>query len=135
VLTLPDAARYRACASRGFTLIEVLVTAAVVTCGLVAVASMFSFAVRANIADRQMAVATALLYDKMEEFRSTSFDQPLWKNGDGFDYVVKDITYMRVWQVSPTVPRNVTVIVYVEGALKRGRTELIRATTIVSDTF
>ena len=119
----------------GFTLIEVLVTAAVVTCGLVAVASMFSFAVRTNIADRQMAVATALLYDKMEEFRSTSFDQPLWKNGDGFDYVVKDITYIRVWQVSRTVPRNVTVIVYVEGALKRGRTELTRATTIVGDTF
>ena len=119
----------------GFTLIEVLVTAAVMTCGLVAVASMFSFAVRANIADRQMAVATALLYDKMEEFRSTPFDQPLWKNGDGFDYVVKDITYIRVWQVSRTVPRNVTVIVYVEGALKRGRTELIRATTIVGDTF
>ena len=135
MLTLLDAARYRPCASRGFTLIEVLVTAAVVTCGLVAVASMFSFAVRANIADRQMAMATALLYDKMEEFRSTSFDQPLWKNGDGFDYVVKETTYMRVWQVSPGVPRNVTVIVYVEGALTRRPTELIRATTVVSDTF
>ena len=120
---------------KGFTLIEVLVTAAVVTCGLVAVASMFSFAVRVNIADRQMAMATALLYDKMEEFRSTSFDQPLWKNGDGFDYVVKDMTYMRVWQVSSTTPRNVTVIVYVESALTRRPTELIRATTIVSDTF
>ena len=120
----------------GFTLIEVLVTAAVVTSGLVAVASMFSFAVRANIADRQMAVATALVYDKMEEFRSTAFDQPLWKNGDGFDYVVKEVTYMRVWQVSPAAPRNVTVIVYVEsGALTRRPTELVRATTIVSDTF
>jgi len=119
----------------GFTLIEVLVTAAVMTCGLVAVASMFSFAVRANIADRQMAVATALLYDKMEEFRSTPFDQPLWKNGDGFDYVVKDMMYMRVWQVSPAVPRNVTVIIYVEGALTRRPAELIRAATVVADTF
>jgi Tfp pilus assembly protein PilV len=119
----------------GFTLIEVLITAGVVTCGLVAVASMFSFAVKANIADRQMAVATTLLYDKMEEFKSTPFDQPLWKNGDAFDVISRDATYKRVWQVSIVPPRTVTVMVYVESALTHRQTELIRATTIISDTF
>jgi prepilin-type N-terminal cleavage/methylation domain-containing protein len=52
--------------NRGFTLIEALITATIVALGLVAVASIFSFAVRANISNRQMAVATALAYDKME---------------------------------------------------------------------
>jgi len=46
--------------NRGFTLIEALITAMIVAFGLVAVASIFSVAIRANISNRQMAVATAL---------------------------------------------------------------------------
>jgi len=117
----------------GFTLIEVLVASLVVTCGLVAVASMFSFAVRVNISNRQMATATALLYDKMEQFKSTPLDDPLWT--DGFDYVTQGTTYVRVWYVSATMPRSVTIAVYAENALTRRQTELIRATAVVSPTF
>ena len=96
---------------------------------------MFSFAVRANIMNRQMAVATALLYDKMEQFKAASLDDPLWKNNDGFEYVTQEAAYMRVWHVNSAIPRSVTVIVYAENALTRRQIELIRATTIVSDTF
>lgn len=98
-------------------------TAGIVACGLVAVASIFSFAIRANISNRQMSVATALLYDKMEELKSASI------LADGSDEVMLDGRYVRVWRVSATVPRSVTVIVYAQ------QTELIRATTLISPTF
>jgi len=105
-------------------------------CGLVAVASIFSFAVRGNTRNRQVSVANALLYDKMEEFRSASFSEPIWRNGDDSDRIVRDGTYIRVWQIGKTLPRTVTVIVYIESNPLTGRqTELIRATTLVSPTF
>jgi Tfp pilus assembly protein PilV len=112
--------------NRGFTLIEVVMTAGILLCGLVAVAAVFSFAVRVNATNRQMAVATSLLYDKMEELRSSS----AWTTGtDSESVVVGGETYMRVWEVSGDVPRQVTVIV------KRHQSELIRATTLVSPSF
>ena len=120
---------------QGFTLVEVLIASVVVVCGLVAVASMFSVAIRANVSNRQMAVATALLYDKMEQFKSTPLDNPLWKNPDGFDYITQETTYVRVWQVSSVIPKSVTVIVYAENAMTHRRAELIRATAVVSNTF
>ena len=91
---------------------------------------MFSFAVRANISNRQMAVATALLYDKMEELKWA----PL--SADGTDTVTQGGTYIRVWRVSATVPRAITVIVYTRSnPLTRQETELIRATTLTSPLF
>jgi len=119
----------------GFTLIEVLIASLVVTCGLVAVASIFSLAVRANISNRQMATATALLSDKMEQFKSTPLDDPLWNNSDGFDYVTQGAAYVRAWHVSAALPRTVTIKVYAESALTHRQTELIRATAVVSPIF
>jgi prepilin-type N-terminal cleavage/methylation domain-containing protein len=109
--------------NRGFTLIESLVTAAIVACGLVAVASIFSFAIRANMSNRQMAEATALLYDKMEELKWAALPT------DGSDTVTQDGTYTRVWRVGTAVPRSITVIVSLRG------TELIEATTLTSPEF
>ena len=120
---------------RGFTLIELLITSLVATCGLVVVASMFSFAIRANWSNRQMAVATTLLYDKMEEFKSTPLNAPLWTGGGGADVVIRDWTFTRTWTVTPSNPYTVTVSVYAEAALTRRQTELIHATTIVTNTF
>ncbi len=108
--------------NRGFTLIEVVITSAVVACGLAAVASMFSLAVRADIANRQAAVAAALLYDKMD-----------W--ADGADDITYDTKYMRVWQVRGGALRTVTITIYAENASNRKQSELIRATTLVSGTF
>jgi prepilin-type N-terminal cleavage/methylation domain-containing protein len=121
--------------SRGFTLIEVLITSFIAACGLVAVATMFSFAIRANVNNRQMAVATALLYDKMEQFKSTPLQKPLWINGDDSDNVVQDTTFTRVWEINPDIPHTVSITVYAESPLSHRLTELIRATGIVARTF
>jgi Tfp pilus assembly protein PilV len=122
---------------RGFTLIEVAITAGILLCGLVAVAYVFSFAVRTNGTNRQMAVATTLLYDKMEEFRSTPFTHAVWLNATGSEtLVIAGERYTRAWKIKPGTPRTVTVIIYIQNqALTRRQSELIRATTLVSPTF
>jgi hypothetical protein len=105
-------------------------TAAVIACGLVAVATVFSFSIRANISNRQMSVATALLYDKMEELKGMSVAV------DGSDEVTLDGKYLRVWSLSATMPRSITVIIYAQSStLTHKQTELIRATTLISPTF
>ena len=119
----------------GFTLIEVLITSFIATCGLVAVATMFSFAVRATIGNRQMAAATALLYDKMEEFKSAAADSPLWTNGDDSENVILETTFTRVWEINPGPLRSVSITVYSESPLTHRLTELIRGTAIVANTF
>jgi prepilin-type N-terminal cleavage/methylation domain-containing protein len=121
--------------SRGFTLIEVLITSFIATCGLVAVATMFSFAVSANMSNRQMAIATALLYDKMEQFKSAPLDSALWNNGDDSDDVIQDSTFTRVWEINPAIPHSVSIVVYAESPLTHRLTELIRATAVVTNTF
>jgi Tfp pilus assembly protein PilV len=121
----------------GFTLIESLIAAAVLVCGLVAVASIFSFAIRSNGTNRQMAIGTTLLYDKMEQFKSASFTDPVWTIPTGSEtLLVGGERYVRTWRIGGDVPRTVTVIVEAEkNALTRRRTELIRATTLLSPTF
>jgi hypothetical protein len=111
--------------------------ASILLCGLMVVSSIFSFAVRTNFNDRQVAVATALLYDKMEEFRSTSFTGSIWTAGAGSEDLSLDSgRYTRSWTIGPTIPRSVTVVVYVQdGRLNRQKTELLRATTLVSPNF
>jgi len=120
---------------QGFTLIELLITCLVATCGLVVVASMFSFSIRANASTRQMAVATALLNDKMEQFKSAPLDSALWQDGDGSEDVVQDWTFTRAWKINRTIPYTVTISVYAEGALTSRQIELIRATTAVTNSF
>ena len=121
--------------SQGFTLIEVLITSFIATCGLVAVATTFSFAIRANVNNRQMAVATALLYDKMEQFKLAPLDSPLWTNGDDSDNVIQETTFTRIWEINPATPQSVSIVVYAESPLWHRLTELIRATVNVANTF
>jgi Tfp pilus assembly protein PilV len=111
--------------------------AGILVCGLVAVASVFSYVIRTNSANRQMAVATSLLHDKMEEFRSLPFTDAVWAKTTGSEtVVVAGERYTRVWQAGSGVPRSITVIVYAQNhAVSRRTTELIRATTLMSPTF
>ena len=111
--------------------------AALLVCGLVAVASVFSFAIRTNGTNRQVAVATTLLYDKMEELKGAPFTDPVWMNPAGSETVVIDgERYIRAWQLGMTVPRKVTIIVYsLRNRLTGRQTELIRASTLVSPVF
>lgn len=115
---------------RGFTLIEALITAAIVACGLVAVASIFSVSIRANVSNRQLAVATARLYDKMEELKWTA------SLSSGTDQITFDDKYVRTWQTVSGDPQTVTVTVYaVSNPLTHRQTELISAAMLLSPTF
>jgi prepilin-type N-terminal cleavage/methylation domain-containing protein len=120
----------------GFTLIEVLIAAAILLSGLVAVASVFSFVIRANSGNRQTAVATTLLYKKMEEFRAMQFTDDTWLNVSASETVViGNERYIRSWKIIDGVPRKVTVVVSTKSALTDRPIELIRATTLLSPTF
>jgi hypothetical protein len=112
-------------------------TAGILVCGLVAVASVFSFAIRANATNRQMAVATTLLYDKIEAFRAASFADPIWTTAEGTEYlVIAGERYCRQWTIEGSSERTVTVIISADSnALTRRRSELVRATTLMSPTF
>jgi prepilin-type N-terminal cleavage/methylation domain-containing protein len=102
---------------RGFTLIETLITTAVLVSGLVAVAMLFSYTARTTLNNQERTTATLLLYDKMEELKSSKITSG---GSDDID------SFRRVWQVESTYPLKVTVIVYF------GQKELIWATTMVS---
>lgn len=112
-------------------------TAGILVCGLVAVASVFSFAIRANATNRQMAVGTTLLYDKLEAFRGASLEDPIWLSANGDEYfVIAGERYSREWVIESGFGKSVTVIVFAESTpMTHRRSELIRATTIVSPTF
>jgi prepilin-type N-terminal cleavage/methylation domain-containing protein len=122
---------------RGFTLIEVLVAAGVLACGLVGVAAIFSYSIRVNTTNREMAIATALAYDKMEELRAVPFNDPLWTNTAVSETVVADHqSFTRLCQFDSSIPRTVTIIIYSNvDSLRRRQTELIRLTTLISPVF
>ena len=101
---------------RGFTLIETLITAAILVSGLVAVALLFSYTARTTLNNQKRTTATLLLYDKMEELKSSRITIG---GSDEID------SFRRVWQVESTYPPKVTVVVYFGGR------ELIRAATMV----
>lgn len=122
---------------RGFTLLETLITTAVLVFGLAAIALMFSYTARANINTQQRTAATLLVYEKLEEFRSTSMTDTMWSPGTYVDYpTIAKTPYIRRWQITDTTPRNVTIAVFAARAGLTGRRmELIRAATAVSKTF
>jgi len=119
----------------GFTLIETLIATLVLVSGLVAVAAIFLYSVDTGLRNQRRTAATALLYEKMEQFRSAPVNDSIWIPGGSlnvaspaagyFDYVTIDATgtlshsttdtnapFMRVWQVPHAVPPSVTVAVY-----------------------
>ena len=88
-------------------------TAGILVCGLVAVASVFSFAIWANATNRQMAVGTTLLYDKLEAFKAAFLQDPIWQSSNGAEYfVVAGERYSREWVIGSGFGKTVTVIVY-----------------------
>jgi hypothetical protein len=84
-----------------------------------------------------MAVATTLLCDKMEQFRSAAFNDAIWTNSSGSEnLVVEGDRYIRTWQLGSNTPRMVTVAIYAQRNTLAGRqVQLVRATTLVSPTF
>lgn len=145
--------------SRGFTLIETLITTAVLVSGLCALVMLFWYSIGRNNMNQQQTTATLLLYEKMEQFKSTPLTNAMWTVGGGlnttaptngyFEYadIAADGTlttsagdttmdYLRLWQISGTNTRTLTVIVCVNrSGMTRDRFELARATTMVSNGF
>src|SRR5262245_9125697 len=110
--------------ARGFTLLETLITTGILVFGLSAVALMFTYTARVNIETRQRTTAAFLMNDKLEEFRFASLTDDLWRPGRYVDYpIVADTSYVREWEITDTIPRNVTLSVF---KLKSGA-ELVRA--------
>src|SRR5437016_12263205 len=62
----------------GFTLIETLIATLVLVSGLVAVAAIFLYSVDTGLRNQRRTAATALLYEKMEQFRSAPVDDSIW---------------------------------------------------------
>jgi Tfp pilus assembly protein PilV len=144
---------------RGFTLIEILISTGILLTGIVAVASVFAYTVTANLDTQQRTTAQAILYDKVETFRSTSITDSIWSPGgsltpqspiNGYlDYVAittsgiittsttnSHLPFMRIWEISGNDPRMVTVIAYAQRAgVTRRRPELVRATVVVGSRF
>ncbi len=123
--------------TRGFTILETLITTAILVFGLSALALMFSYTARVNINTQQRTTATFLLYEKLEEIRFTPLTDDIWTPGSYVDYAtIADIPYMRQWQITNTTPRNITMVVFASRAGSTGRRmELIRAATLVSNTL
>jgi Tfp pilus assembly protein PilV len=143
----------------GITLIETLVTTFVLVSGLVAIAAIFAYSAKTSLSNQRTMAATALLYEKMEQFKSAPMSDSIWLPGGNlnlafpaggyFDYVTIDGTgvlnssttdtsapFMRLWQVSATAPRSVTIAVYgLKAGMVRRDSELIRGTTVVGMTF
>jgi prepilin-type N-terminal cleavage/methylation domain-containing protein len=75
-------------AERGFTLVEVLVSLAILAVGLLALAKLASVNMRAGTRSHQASEATVLAQDKMEQLRRyATGDQPGTFAVYGFDYL------------------------------------------------
>jgi Tfp pilus assembly protein PilV len=115
--------------TRGFTLLETLITTAVLVFGLSALALMFTYTARVNMETRQRTTAAFLLNDKLEEFKFAPLTDEIWRPGSYVDYpIVADTSYVREWEITDTIPRNVTLSVL----RPKTRTELVRAAIAVS---
>ena len=116
--------------NRGSALLETLIALFILVSGLVSVASMFSVTTGVSFRNRQRSTATMLLYEKMEELRSSgpppggSLDSKHPESGfvdyvrfatDGRILVSRDdpgVAYQRVWQVQDVGSPIITIAVF-----------------------
>ena len=148
---------------RGFTLLEALMASGILVVGLVAVAMVFPYAITTNASSRQTTTASMLVAQKMEALRTIPLTDAALNVGGSlnpaspatgyYDYVTvasggtitsstviaasaRSRAFLRLWQVSGTNPKTVTVVVYtVENGYWRGLLEATRSSTIVTDTY
>jgi Tfp pilus assembly protein PilV len=149
--------------NRGFTLVESLAAAGLLVVGLVAVAMIFPYAITTNASSRQTTTASMIVAQKMEVLRTIPLTDARLNVGGSlnpaspatgyYDYVTvapggtltssaaiaasaRSRAFLRLWQVSGTNPKTVTVVVYtVRNGYRRGLLEATRSSTIVTDTY
>jgi Tfp pilus assembly protein PilV len=136
-------------------LIEALLAAAIMATALVAVASLFAYATRTSYMSEQMSTSTFLVNSKLEDIRDRLLSTV--PNGGSLDpaapvtnfveYVTIDpngsvsvsttdngAPFIRLWQVSGTSPRKITLAVYARrNGVSEQTSELARATLELSN--
>src|SRR5262245_16535821 len=144
---------------RGFTLVETLIATTVLVFGVGVVALLIPYAIRSNISARQTTTATMVVDDKLEALRVLPLSAAALNAGGSvdpaspvtgyYDYVRVDSNgvvtvqaspspgaYLRLWQVSGTNPKTITVIVYaVNNGISSNLLEATRSSTLVTDSF
>jgi len=129
---------------RGFTLIEGLITTLILVAGLAAVAGAFSYSSLRSFQILQETAAVALLSAKMEDLKGGEellpgqYSEYLTLMPDGAAAISEPgvATYRRTWEITPEMPRRITVIVYGRANRRSGPfRELARATTQVGSRF
>jgi prepilin-type N-terminal cleavage/methylation domain-containing protein len=107
--------------SKGFSLVEVVIAAALLATSLVALAELFAVAVQNNAAAKNATFAAALAAQKMEELRGDAVSAPSSASAnalrvptDGYMDVVDQngSTYIRRWSIEP-VPGSSAVVLQV----------------------
>jgi len=134
----------------GFTLIETLITTLILVTGLAAVAALFAYGSQNSAQIRQQTVALALLASKMEELKASDEPTPgryseyLAVSPDGTMGTAgvttledaRQATHLRTWEITPEMPRRITVIIYGRQPRRdRPDRELARATTQAAKGF
>jgi prepilin-type N-terminal cleavage/methylation domain-containing protein len=129
--------------SRGFTLIETLITTVVLVTGLAAVAVLFSYSARTGLENRQRTAATVLLATKMEELRAIPELSPgqyseylsIASDGRVVTTGAEPARYLRTWKIESGTPQRLTITVLSLRTNGRSYQELARATSLVGPKF
>jgi type II secretory pathway pseudopilin PulG len=145
--------------NRGFTLVETLVATAVLVPALAAIVIALPYLTNSISSARQTTAATMILTDKMEALRRLPITDSALNAGGGlnpaspvngyYDYVtvaangavttsasVSPTAFLRMWQISGTNPKTITIIIYtIRNAVSNRILEVARSSTIVTDTF
>ncbi|MBW2040083.1 MAG: type IV pilus modification protein PilV [Deltaproteobacteria bacterium] len=104
--------------TKGFTLLEVLITLIILSVGLLGLASMQIMAVKGNSFGQQMTVASTLAQNKLEELRKANFDS-IANGNDTYSDQINGVSYTRQWTVQDDTPevdaKTVVIAVSWEG--------------------
>ena len=144
--------------NRAFTFIETLIATLIMAAGLTGAAAIFSYSVRTNLFSEQVTTGVLLANTKMEAFHNSPkvTDFPVGGGLDAsspspgyFEYISISPTgavtadtvstaapYIRLWQITGSNPRLVTVSVHAQNSgISRLPIELVRTTTELTNGF
>ena len=90
--------------TKGFTLLEALITIVIVSIGMLGVASLQIMAIKGGSFGQHTTVASTLAQNKMEHLRQVTFDTVASGNDTYLDQV-NGVTYTRQWIVQNDAPQ------------------------------